>query len=1022
MEKLNKFKLVLLVLMTWSVFSYGQQKQITGKVISKDDGLPLPGVSAVVKGTSIGTATDVNGKFNLSVSSDASTLVFSFIGFEIKEVDITGKTTVDVALETSSIGLDEVVAIGYGTVKKSDLTGAVSTISNDVLEEQPTARIEHALQGRSPGVVVQRSGGNVARDDMKIRIRGTNSITGNNQPLIVVDGFLGGNLGEINPQDVASMEVLSDASATSIYGSRGSNGVILVTTKKGKAGKVKVSYNGNVGWDKIYNKMDLYGAVDYMELHNQIGFEESGINNKWFSDAEIDAYRNGSKQGTDWQDAVFRTGFKQEHQVSFSGGNDKSKFFNSIGYSEMAGIMLNDEFQRITFRSNYEHKINEKVTTTLNVNFMRKEGSQGYYYPDRMQDVYTFSPNIPVIDPETGDYSLAGPYGSSTAENPVQTVEIKDNVSISNKFQANFGLDYEILKGLKYSFYLGSVFYNSNGRGFSRYKAGESPSSSSVNNNSTTSYSWQINNQLTYQVESGDHNLNLVLVQEAAKSEGLNDNASNSTLLTNSLGYYNIGVGSTPSVGSGYVNSQLASFLGRANYSFANKYLLSLSMRADGSSKFAPGNQWAYYPSGAIAWHMHKEPFFESLRETVNSFKVRFSHGQVGSQAIDSYATMSSLIPKTIALDSKTLSNAAQLGAPANPDLKWETTTQTNVGFNSSFFEGRLTLDFDYYHKNTTDLLYGVPFPRFAGVPRKSWNQPAEQLMNVGEMENKGYTVDLRGIIFSSKDFMLELGANMSYNNNTFVGFSGVLADEERIALSNSQAGSSMNGIQVFYLTPGHSLGDIHGLDYLGTWKQSEASQAALYNALPGHPKYLDVPGEDGSVDYKYSNDDARVLGNGLPKYNVGFSVNMVYKNFDLSALFQGALDFDILYIDKFMTQNYMISKRMDNRYTSQNESDIWSHYDSFVTASSTDYLEKGDYLRLNNLTLGYTLPESVIQKIGLSNCRVYANGQNLFTITGFSGLDPSVTSTGTEDLKQGVAWGAYPIPRTFSLGVNLSF
>lgn len=999
-----------------------QQKTVTG-VVTDENGEVLPGVTVVVKGSNTGTTTDVDGNFSLSNVDSRTVLLFSFVGMVTQEVEVGNLSVINITLKPDAIGIEEVVAIGYGVVKKSDLTGAVATVSSEALKEQPTARIEHALQGRSPGVVVQRSGGNVARDDMKIRIRGTNSITGDNQPLIVVDGFLGSSLGEINPQDVASMEVLSDASATAIYGSRGSNGVILITTKKGKAGQMKVAYNANVGWDKIYNKHDLYGPVDYMELQNQIAFEESGISNTWFSDAEIDAYRNGSKKGTDWQDAVFRTGFKQEHQVSLSGGNDRSKYFNSIGYSEMSGIMQNDEFKRITFRSNLENKISDKLTTTLNVNFVRKVGNEAYYYSDRMIDILVFSPNLPIIDPETGDYTLAGSYGSPTAENPVQTVEINNTKTISNRFQANLGLEYEIVKGLKYNFYMGAVASNVNGRAFSRYEAGQDPNTSKVSNNSNTGYSWQLNNQLTYQYSSEKHSLNVVLVQEAAKSETLNDNSSNTTLLTNSLYYYNVGVGATPTVGSGYTGNQLSSFLGRVNYSFANKYLLSLSMRADGSSKFAPGNKWAYYPSGAIAWQVHEEPFFDSLLGVMNMFKLRASYGQVGSQAIDSYATLSSLVPSTVSLDSRTITNLARLGAPANPDLKWETTTQTNIGFNSSFFDGRLKLDFDYYYKKTTDLLYGVPFPRFAGVPRKSWNQPAEQLMNVGEMENSGIAADLKGVIVSSKDFFFELGANLSYNKNTFVGFSGILANEERIALTNSQAGSSMNGVQVFYLTPGRSLGDIHGMTYQGTWKQNEATEAAKYNAVPGNPKYLDVPGEDGNVDYKYSNDDAGVIGNGLPLYNVGISINMAYKNFDLSALFQGALKFDILNLDDFFTQKHFTSARLNDRYTSQNETDIWSHYgNSFVTASSTDYIEKGDYLRLNNLSLGYTLPKRMTDNIGISDCRIYINGQNLFTITKFSGLDPSVTSTGNDDLTQGIALGTYPIPRTMSIGVNVTF
>jgi TonB-linked SusC/RagA family outer membrane protein len=819
--------------------------------------------------------------------------------------------------------------------------------------------------------------------------------------------MVGGNLGAINPTDIESIEILQDASATAVYGSRGSNGVILVKTKTGKVGQMEVSLNTNYGWDMMNDRIDLLGPVDFMEIMNAQA-EELGTGFP-YTEAEIDEFRNGTKQPTDWQDEMWNTGIRQDHNLSVSGGSKKAKYYTSLGYSNTEGTKPNDNYKRLTFRTNLDYQVNDRINLKFNVFAVRAISDYGH--TGSIQPIYTKAPILPVMDPETGDYTDLIGYGDDVRRNPMFGVNEIKNHSIVNQFHGNFDVGIKLAEGLTYNLYGAGSSSNTNKNGYTRYDIGLLPESSSLSAKDDHSYKWQINNQLTYDKKFGPHNLNVIAVQEAQKNENLSNTSTTSGLLTNSLLYYNLGVGNTPAILSTYAGAQLSSYLGRVNYTFANKYLVSASIRADGSSKFAPGNKWAYYQAGAVAWKLHEESFFEGATGVFQTLKLRASYGEVGSQAINNYQTLSTMSVGVTPIDGKTLTNSyVALGKPANPDLMWETTAQTNFGINSSLLGGRIQLDLEYYYKKTKDLLFAVALPEYTGVPGLS------QLQNTGSMENEGITIDINSTLYNRNDLQIDLGFNASYNRNEFLGLGGSGVDT--IILANDlYAKSRLGSIIPFYLIKGRPLADIYGLEYLGTWKTSEAVEAAEFGYLPGDPKYTDVNG-----DKQYTNDDAVKIGNTQPDFILGMNMDITYKGFDFNAFFQGVLGYDIWNTDRHYTKTFGTSADLLNRWTPENETDEWGYDRGFLTVGNSQYVEDGSYVKLRNVTLGYTLPKSVTSKWGIGNLRAYVNAQNIFTITNYSWLDPEVSTSKNKDTSQSVNLGTYPIPRTVLVGLNVTF
>lgn len=1005
---LRKNFLALFSLILFSFQSNIAQETVVTGTVSDATGTPLPGANILVKGTTTGTQTDFDGNYSIEAAGNA-TLVFSYIGFTKQEFLVDGKTTIDVSLVEDASQLDEVVVVGYGTQRKSDLTGAVTSIDEDVLSNQPSLRVEDAIQGKAAGVQIQRTSGS-PDGDLRVRIRGTNSLQGNNSPLYVIDGVLGGNMSSLNVNDIQSIEVLKDASATAIYGSQGSNGVILVTTKSAKAGKTSWSFNAKTGFDSLIKEIDKADPVEFMQISN---LALPGA----FSQEDIAKFQNNPGLGTDWFDEVFRTGLNQDYQLSAQGGSENMRYYVSGTYTNIEAIVKNDDYERMGVRSNLNFNLSEKAKITFNINASRIErGNSGIVISDPL----FYQPTAEIFD-EFGEYTVPPSIGVTTVDNPAYSVNETRTKAITNLFSGLVRLDLDLFENLTYSFTGAAQTSNRNSTNFNRYVPGLDPSSSMATVIDSRFTSWQITNQLNYsKVFDDDQSLTITAVQEMQGVTNKANGIEATNFLSNTLGAENLGLaGSTFGISDPNNNKafQLASFLGRVNYSYKDRYLITASMRADGSSKFAKGNQWAYFPSAALAWKISSEEFL-SNSENIDLLKLRLSYGQVGSQAIDPYETLSNLeVPDLgIPLSDGTLSGAILLGDPANPDLKWETTTQYDIGFDLEMFKSRLTIGADYYYKHTTDLLYAKQVPLFAGT------LGGTQVQNIGEMENRGFELLLSGDVIRKEDFNVNLALNFSSNENKFLGIDGI--DEDILVTSEQYQSNSFAGIVPFILQKGQPLGNVQGLIYEGPYTTADQALATEHGYDLGAPKFRDISGPDGVPDGKITTEDVTVIGNTAPDYIWGLNLGVNYKAIDFSMFIQGVQGNDILNLDRYQMTRGFTNTELLNAWSPQNESsNQWAYVtSSFDNPGNTQYLEDGSFIRLKNITMGYTIPGETSARFGMESFRVYINAQNIFTITDYSWFDPEASASGDRDQSQGVNLGAYPNPKSISLGLNLKF
>lgn len=977
---------------------------ITGTVTGPD-GEPLPGVSISVKGTFVGTISDQDGKYSLSGVPEDAIIVFSFVGMITQEILVESRTIINHSMEEDVLGLEEVVVVGYGTVKKSDLTGAVASVSSDVISEQPSLRVEEAMQGKVAGVLIQRTSGS-PDGTMRVRIRGTNSLEGDNAPLYVIDGVLGASMASINVNDIESVEVLKDASATAIYGSRGSNGVILITTKSAKAGETTWSFNARVGADNLIREVERADPLQFMEIVNT-AYDNYGLETV-FTDADFSAYRNDPSLGTHWPDEIFRTGITQDYQLAAQGGSEKINYYVSGTYNDVEGVVLNDDFRRIGLRSNLDFKLNDRIRMTFNMN---ATNSLRDVNGVTIRQPLIYSP-LPEIYDEFGEYTLAPSIGIDTQMNPLYYANDQRGKNNTNRLFAMTRLEVDLFKDLTYSFTGAAETSMSNESRFYRFEPGLDPSSSTAKVVDRNYLMWQVTNQLTYAKTINDHSLTVSAVQEAQAVESAYNTIDVTGFVSNSLKYHNLSLAENSIVQSDNIGNQLASFLGRVNYSFRDKYLITASMRADGSSRFAPGNKWSYFPSAALAWKISEEDFFPQ-NETVSGLKLRLSYGEVGSQAIQSYQTLASLvIPTTgVPVYEGALEVPILLGDPANPDLVWETTSQYDVGLDLRMFSGRVNINADYYYKKTYDLLYAVQIPYYAGFVNPT------QIQNIGQMDNRGIELFIDATAVQTNDFTMDVAFTFSNNKNRFLGIEGV---EDDILVTDEQyQANNMGGVIPFTLQKGEPLANIRGLVYEGPYTSADADLAAAYGYDLGAPKYTDQD-ENGTINA----DDAIVLGNGAPDYTWGLNLKMYYKGFDFSVFVQSVQGFDILNIDKFMMTRYWTYPGLLDAWSTDNENaHQWAHTGSgYTNCGNSLYVEDGSFIRLKNVMLGYTLPRTMTSKIGIKEVRFYVNLQNYLTFTEYSWFDPEATATGDNDKSQGVNLNSYPNPKSINFGVNLKF
>lgn len=980
------------------------EKHIKG-VITDERGEPIIGANVVEKGTTNGTITDLDGNFSLTISG-STPLIISYIGYKEIEIAIENQTTFNIKLAEDLQALDEVVVIGYGTARKSDLTGSLTQVTSESFAEQKVTRVDQALQGRASGVQISNTAG-APGGDVRIRIRGANSVLGDNSPLFVIDGFVGGDFSLLNPNDIKSIEVLKDASSTAIYGSRGANGVILITTKNGaKDGKIKVNYSGDVSFSSALKQYDMLNAGEFAETVNQHD-KAMGIAKQTFNEEEIKGYyKNG---GFDYMDAVFRNAVSTQHQVAVSGGSEKNQFHVSGNYLDEQGIVKKSGYKRYTLRANLNSQVNERFSFRFNMNVASSTGTNNHSRTGAGNPIVQAMAWAPTTNPYDADggFTLSDPIGSIKT-NPLSMIYDSEYIRERTLVNLMGGARYEFLEGLAIDFQAAADlgFYDTkswNGR----FASNGQPNASKNNSKSRTI---QTTTQLSYnKTFNSIHRISAVAAIETQEYnwESLSGNASN--LKFPELKYDNLAQAGTVSAGSDYSMWSLLSYLGRVNYSLMDKYLLSVSVRRDGSSKFAKGNQLSTFPAAALAWNLANEEFISNLK-LFSRLKLRLSWGITGSQAISPYATLSAYNTGIYyAFNTNDRTNGIQIGNPGNSSLKWETTEQKDLGFEIGLFNGRLNFEFDYFTKKTKDLLLNQSVAYYQG----GGNITA----NVGDIENKGIELSLGGSIISAKDWNWDSNVNFSSVRNKVTS----LGDETEIYERIDIAG--LNGQPEFVYKVGQSLGTFWGLKYLGPWQTDQVEEAAKYGAIPGDARYEDLDG-----NYSIDGSDYQIIGSGMPKYTLGWNNTVRYKKITVNAFFQGVFGVDKLNYTRCL---HMMASR-DARQATLSE--IKDRYipgfqeDAFLPAwsptskwepSSTLFMENASYLRLKNLSVAYNFN---VKKIG--NFKLSLNTTNLFTITNYKGLDPESSNIGGggSDITQGIDYGAYPNSRTYTVGLDITF
>lgn len=993
----------LMVQMVWA-----QEGTITGKVIDKT-GETVIGASVLVKGTSQGTITDVDGNFKLDNVRNDATLKISFVGYQTQEVKVAGKRNFTITLLDDTHALDEVVVVGYGVQRKSDLTGAVVSVkADDILKNTPTNNIENALQGRLAGVSIVSGSGDPTQGST-IRVRGANSIKADGGPLVVVDGFIGGSLNMLNPGDIESIEVLKDASATAVYGSRGANGVILVTTKKGKDGKVSVNYNGYVNFKKSYALPDVLSPGQMADLANDYGREinrNSGLDPQvFYDDKAVAGFYNGG--GYDYLDAIFRdVALEHTHELSVTGGNDKTQFVFSGRYNYNEGIVEESQRKLINARLKVDTELLPWLKAGVNFNgsYSKDLGVNFSGWQNTLVDALNF-PNTVLPVNEDGTYHHMDIKGGRKF-NPVAHInEVnKDGYYYSSTIQGY--VDVTLLKGLTLrttqNFWFGNTSaLNTNTKGsLSGWNSGYNSATFKSNQN----YSWTNQNILSYVKEfNKNHRINATAVLEQQYSNNMENNSEGRELISEQIGANNTSLAKKVYGASGHTRTFILSYMARVNYVLMNRYMLTASWRYDGSSTLSTERRWEQFPSMALAWNLKEEAFLRDV-DFLSQLKLRAGYGETGNQAVAPYSAWTELEAKRGADDNLTLVTK-RIGTK---DLRWERTKQWNAGLDFGVFNNRLTFTVDVYDKLTKDALLDVTAPLFSGFKTR--------LKNAAEIRNKGFEITIGADPVATRDFSWNTNVTLTHNEGVIESLDG---DLEYAIISGGYQNDYFRNIK------GEKLGTMWGYVSDGVWKTSELADAPQ-GTDAGSYRYKNL---DGSEDKQITVEDQTIIGNGQPSFQWGWSNTFTYKNFDLSLFVIGVHGFDIY--------NYTRAARLGvgdnpielgpnpewlNRWTPENED---SDIAGFITKrnskkSVSQYVEKGDFVKVKSITLGYNLPQSALKRMKISSLRVYASVQNPFLFTSYSGIDPEVSLK--SPLTSGIDYGYYPNGRNYLIGLNFGF
>ena len=1047
---------VILLLFMLPISMYAQKITVKGTV-SDNDG-PVIGVTVKVNGAQVGAITDFNGEYSIDVDPNA-TLVFSYLGYKTQEVKVAGRHTIDITLKEDQETLSEVVVVGYGTMRKSDLTGAVAQVDNKAIEKSVTTSIDQVLQGRAAGVQIQANTGTPGGSST-IRIRGTNSLNATSQPIFVIDGVIidsdgsdNGNtnpLAAINPSDILTMDILKDASATAIYGSRASNGVIMITTKRGKSGEATLTYDGYIGWQAMPKKLEVLNLREYAEHHNDISDAQIKTASGNFLRPEL------LGEGTDWQDELFRTAFMTNHSVSLTGGKDKTTYAISAGYLNQDGIAISTGFRRQTLRANIDTELKKwlKGGISFSLSDSKQEMEKNW---DIIMTALKSQPSVAVRNPDGG---YDGPDDQWMPDNAVALAEIKTNYAKRLNFRINTYLEATIVKNLTFKTELSADYNLNKTKTYTpdyTFGVRESTQRDGAWYKNDSKY-WSWRNILTYNGAIAEkQSVNMMVGQEMSHSYWENMSTSTQGFLSNSVIDLRAGerTGNNVNIDGYQNNTSLFSYFGRILYNYDDRYLLTATLRRDGSSKFADGHRWGWFPSAAFAWRVSQEKFLQD-NKTTNNLKLRLGWGATGNQNVQDWAAWAMLANYTTPWGVGVL-NANN----ANPDLKWETTYSTNVGFDLSLFNSRIDIVFDWYYKKTKDLLMMLDLPAYLGSgagSNEAYGTASNPWGNIGSLRNTGIELTVNTTNIENKTFSWRSNIVFSLNRNKVVEL-----DAESGSLPQTlQIGSDV--ATVTNTVVGKPIGQFWGYKVIGRFDSPEdfyykdangeihtvalpkgasiASSPTSGGVFIGDYIFEDING-DGVID----DSDQTFIGNPEPKFTWGFGNSFSYKNFDLNIQFSGSYGNKVInYGRRFLditgsTANQLntvldyarLSKIDTNgpddyrNYYVTNTSSIMPrlYTESAVNGNnrvSDAYIEDGSYIRLQNISLAYNLPRKLIEKISLSNLKIYCNVQNLLTFTKYKGFDPEVGSHQGNALLNGVDYSRYPSPRIYTVGVNVQF
>ncbi|MGQ7857472.1 SusC/RagA family TonB-linked outer membrane protein [Pedobacter sp. WC2501] len=982
--------------------AFAQNITIKGKVIDGGDKTPLPGVTILVKGTQTGTQTDANGGYSLSAPANA-TLVFNFVGYTALEQAVNNQTTINVSLASSTQQLEQVVVVGYGTQRKIDVTGSVATVKGEDISKQASVNPVGALQGKVAGVSITNVGTPGASP--QITIRGTGTIYGKTQALYVVDGVWYDDINFLNPADIASINILKDASSQSIYGIRGANGVVLVTTIRGKKGNPIINYNGSVGFQKVTNAVKMTNASEYA----------TAVNEAYAIQGAAPLFANTNLgEGTDWYDVILRDALVTNHQISLSGGSEKSTYNLSLGYLDQDGIVKKNNYKRYTARLSNDYQIFEPLKIGYNVTATSSKSNDA---PTSIfRALYAASPVVPVFNAD-GSYGDPNAFnlGNGSNLNPQATLDFYNQITNKYKVTGNIYAELKFLKNFTFKTSFGGDFAQEEVRGYVPvYKASNSQqnTNSKLDIDRIENRNWIIENTLTFDKKWQDHSLTILAGQTAQSRKQYTINADAQNVPYNSESDLYLALGDAASrniVDLGELNT-FASYFARVNYSYKNKYLLNASIRRDGASQFyGIDGPWGNFPSIGAGWVISNEEFMKD-QKIFSNLKLRGSWGKVGNAGVPFNPSVLTIdqSAELIAFFNHIPNTGASITSIVPPAIFWERSAGTDLGLEMGFLDNRLSIEADYYNRKTEQAIFDI------GVFRSLGTKNSSIIANQADIKNSGFEFMATWADKTASNFSYSISGNLGINNNKVMNVS-----TGDIPIYKGGAGITSGYISTRTVN-NRPIGEFFGYRVEGVFQtQAEASAYTGNSFQPGDFKYADIDG-NGTIDER----DRVVLGNPNPKFNYGLNTNFAYKNFDLTVDIQGVAGVDVFNANlsnRFGNENYT-KDYFDNRWTGAGTSNTYASSNlsaDLNKAPNSFFVEDGSYIRLRNIQLGYSLPQAIISKWKMQKLRVFVNAQNAVNLFGYSGFSPEVGGTPTN---AGIDTNVYPLYATYNFGVNLTF